>query len=403
VETVPDPHIINPRDAVIKITSTAICGSDLHFYDGLIPALKPGDIVGHEFMGEIVDLGPGARGSHLNLGDRVVVPFAIACGQCYFCEHELWSLCDNSNPNAAICEAMYGYSGSGLFGYTQIYGGYAGGQAEYARVPYADTNLFHAPAHLSDEQVLFLTDIFPTGYMAVENGNIQPGDTVAIWGCGPVGQFTIHSAWMFGAGRVIAIDRIPERLRLAETWGRAETLNYEAIHDVVEALKQMTGGRGPDVCIDAVGMEAHGTGISYAYDRVTQALKLQTDRPTALREVIQACRKGGTVSIPGVYGGFPNMLPFGAAFGKGLTLRMGQTHVHKYIPPLMERITQGEIQPSMLITHRLPLENAPHGYEIFKRKEDGCIKVVLKPDTPAHSAVQREPAATPAYAEMETA
>lgn len=308
----------------------------------------------------------------------MVVPFTISCGRCFFCSQQLWSLCDNSNPNAALAEAMYGYSPSGLFGYSHLFGGYAGGQAEYARVPFADVGPIKIPEGLRDEQVLFLSDIFSTGYMAAENCNIQPGDTVAVWGCGPVGQFAIKSAYLLGAARVIAIDRFPERLRMAEEQGHAEVINYEGI-DVVEALKQMTGGRGPDACIDAVGMEAHGYTPGAVVDMTKQKTHLSTDRPHALREVIQACRKGGTVSIPGVYGGFLDKVPFGAAFNKGLTFKMGQTHVHRYLQPLLERIQHGEIDPSFVITHHLSLDEAPHGYEIFKHKEDGCIKVVLKP------------------------
>jgi len=377
VENVPDPEILNPRDAIIKITSTAICGSDLHLYDGYIPAMKPGDILGHEFMGEVVDIGKGVE--NLKKGDRVVVPFTIACGRCYFCQKSLWSLCDNSNPDAWIAEGMYGFTGSGLFGYSHIYGGYAGGQAEYARVPFADVGPIKIPDGLADEKVLFISDIFSTGYMAAENCDIQPGDVIAVWGCGPVGQFAIKSAYMLGAERVIAIDFVPERLRMAQEQGRAEVINYEENRDVIEALKEMTGGRGPDACIDAVGMEAHGTSILSMYDEIKQKTRLSTDRPIALREAIQACRKGGTVSVPGVYGGFLDKFPFGAAFAKGLTFRMGQTHVHRYLRPLLERIERGEIDPSFVITHRLSLDDAPHGYDIFKHKEDGCIKVVLKP------------------------
>jgi len=376
VENVPDPKILNPRDAIIKISSTAICGSDLHLYDGYIPAMEKGDILGHEFMGEVVEVGRGVE--NLKKGDRVVVPFTIACGRCFFCQQNLWSLCDNSNPNAAIAEAMYGYSASGLFGYSHIYGGYAGGQAEYARVPFADVGPLKIPDTVTDDQALFLTDIFPTGYMAAENGNIQPGDTVAIWGCGPVGQFAIKSAYMLGAERVIAIDRFPERLQMAQEQGHAEVFNYEG-KDVVEVLKEMTGGRGPDVCIDAVGLESHGTSIGAINDTVKQKTRLGTDRPHVLRQAIQACRKGGTVSIPGVYGGFLDKVPFGAAFAKGLTFRMGQTHVHRYLRPLLERIERGDIDPSFVITHHMSLDEAPHGYDIFKHKEDGCIKVVLKP------------------------
>ncbi|MHC5614617.1 MAG: zinc-dependent alcohol dehydrogenase [Nostoc sp.] len=376
VETVPDPKIINPRDAIIKITSTAICGSDLHLYNGFIPSMEKGDILGHEFMGEVVELGSAVK--NVKVGDRVVVPFTISCGNCFFCNRDLSSLCDNSNPNAWLVEKQMGYSPSGLFGYSHLFGGYAGGQAEYARVPFADVGLFKIPDGLTDEQVLFLTDIFPTGYMAAENCNIQPGDIVAVWGCGPVGQFAIKSAFLLGAERVIAIDRVPERLQMAKEQGKAEVLNYEE-GDVGEALKEMTGGRGPDACIDAVGMEAHGTDFMALYDQVKQAVRLETDRPTALRQVIVSCRKGGHVSIPGVYGGFIDKMPMGAAMNKGLTLKMGQTHVHKYLKPLLEHVQKGEIDPTFIITHTLPLEQAPHGYEIFKDKKDNCIKVVLKP------------------------
>jgi len=376
VDTVPDPKIINPRDAIIKITSTAICGSDLHIYDGFIPSMESGDILGHEFMGEVVELGSAVK--NVQVGDRVVVPFTISCGNCFFCNRDLWSLCDNSNPNGWMAEKMYGHSPSALFGYSHMFGGYAGGQAEYARVPFADVGLFKIPDGLTDDQVLFLTDIFPTGYMAAENCNIKPGDIVAIWGCGPVGQFAIKSAYMLGAERVIAFDRVPERLQMAKEQGKAEVLNYEEV-DVGEALKEMTGGRGPDSCIDAVGMEAHGTDAMAFYDKAKQAVRLETDRPTALRQVIVACGKGGHVSLAGVYGGFLDKVPMGAAFNKGLTFKMGQTHVHRYLRPLLERIQNGEIDPSFVITHKMSLEEAPKGYEIFKHKKDNCIKVVLKP------------------------
>ncbi|MFB2917379.1 MULTISPECIES: zinc-dependent alcohol dehydrogenase [Aerosakkonema] len=375
VETVPDPKIINPRDAIVKITTTAICGSDLHLYDGYIPTMEQGDILGHEFMGEVVELGSEVK--NIKIGDRVVVPFPIACGGCFFCQRQLTSLCDNTNPNAWIAEKIMGYSPSGIFGYSHMLGGYAGGQAEYARVPFADVGLFKIPDGLTDEQVVFLTDIFPTGYMAAENCNIQPGDTVAIWGCGPVGQFAIRSAYVLGAERVIAIDRVPERLQMAKDSG-AEVLNFEEI-DVGEALKEMTGGRGPDAVMDAVGMEAHGMGLEGLYDKAKQAVRLETDRPHVLRQAIVACRKGGTVSIPGVYGGFIDKVPMGAAMNKGLTFKMGQTHVHRYLRPLLDLIQSGKIDPSFVITHRLPLDQAPHGYEIFKHKQDNCIKIVLKP------------------------
>jgi threonine dehydrogenase-like Zn-dependent dehydrogenase len=375
VTNVPDPKIQNPRDAIVRVTSTAICGSDLHLYGGFIPSMRKGDVLGHEFMGEVVDVG---HHNGLKVGDRVVVPFAIACGRCWFCQNQLVSLCDNSNPNAAVADAMYGFSGGGLFGYSHIYGGYAGGQAEYVRVPYSDFGPLKIPEGLADEQVLFLTDIFPTGYMAAENCNIHPGDVIAVWGCGPVGQFSIRSAYLMGAERVIAIDRFAERLELARTSG-AETLNYEEAGDVVEALKVLTGGRGPDGCIDAVGIEAHGLGLPGMYDRVKFRLKLETDRPNALREAIQACRKGGNVSIPGVYGAFVDKLNLGSAFAKGLTFRMGQTHVHRYLKPLLELIENGKIDPSFVITHRLRLDDAPSAYKTFREKQDGCIKVVMRP------------------------
>ncbi len=376
VETVPDPEILNPRDAIIKVSSTAICGSDLHLYDAYIPTLEKGDILGHEFMGEVVEVGREVK--KLKVGDRVIVPFTIACGNCWFCQHAMYSACDNSNPNSWMLEKLYGYSGSALFGYSHMMGGYAGGQAEYVRVPFADVGPFKVPDGLNDEQVLFLTDIFPTGYMAAENCNIKPGDVVAVWGCGPVGQLAIKSAYMLGAERVIAIDRFPERLRMAHDQGQAEVLNYEG-ENIVEQLRLMTGGRGPDACIDAVGMEAHGTSIDAIYDKVKQTIRLETDRSHALRDAIQSCRKGGTVSIPGVYGGLLDKFPLGAAFGKGLTLKMGQTHVHKYLQPLLDRIEKGDIDPSFVITHRLKLDEAPQGYKMFRDKQDECIKIVMKP------------------------
>jgi threonine dehydrogenase-like Zn-dependent dehydrogenase len=377
VSRVPDPAILNPRDAIIKVTLTAICGSDLHLLDGFIPTMQRGDILGHEFMGEVVDVGRGI--TKLKVGDRVVVPFTISCGHCFFCEQDLWSLCDNSNPNAWMAEKLYGYSPSGLFGYSHMLGGYAGGQAEYVRVPFADCGPIKVPDHLTDEQVLFLSDIFPTGYMAAENCNITPGDTVAVWGCGPVGQFAIKSAWMLGAGRVVAIDREPERLRMAADRGKAETLNMDYV-DVFDALKHMTGGQGPDACIDAVGLEAHSTGtLDAVYDKVKTATMMATDRAAALRQAIHACRKGGTVSIPGVYGGFIDKVPLGAAFNKGLTLRMGQTHVQRYMPLLMDRVERGEIDPSFVITHLVRLDDAARAYQVFRDKRDDCIKVVMKP------------------------
>ena len=375
VENVPDPHIINPRDVIVRVTLTAICGSDLHLYNGFIPSMERGDILGHEFMGEVVDIG---HKNGLNIGDRVVVPFPISCGRCFFCQNKLYASCDNSNPNAAALAALQGYSAAGLYGYSHLYGGYAGGQAEYVRVPYGDVGPLKVPDGVTDEQVLFLSDILPTGYMAAENCDIKAGDTVAVWGCGPVGQFAIRSAFLLGASRVIAIDRFPERLELARR-ANAETIDYEEEDDLVECLKEMTGGQGPDSCIDAVGLEAHGTGIGGFYDRSKQILRLQMDRPTALREIIQACRKNGTVSLAGVYIGMIDKMPLGTAFGKGLTLKMGQTHAHRYMGPLLEKITTGQIDPSQIITHRMRLDQAPEAYKIFSNKEDNCVKVVLRP------------------------
>jgi threonine dehydrogenase-like Zn-dependent dehydrogenase len=376
VERVPDPTILNARDAIVRITSTAICGSDLHLLNGFIPTMQAGDILGHEFMGEVVEV--GRENKKLKVGDRVVVPFTIACGRCFFCERDLWSLCDNSNPNAWMAEKLYGYTTSGLFGYSHMTGGYAGGQAQYARVPFADVGPIKIPDGIPDEKVLFLSDIFPTGYMAAENCDIKRGDTIAIWGCGPVGQMSIASAWLLGAERVIAIDQVPERLAMAREKGRAEIIDLTR-EDVFDRLKTMTGGRGPDACIDAVGLEAHGATLDAYVDKVKTAAFLATDRPNALRQAIHACRKGGIVSIPGVYGGFLDKVPFGAAFQKGLTFKMGQTHMMKYMQPLLQRIERGEIDPSFVITHRLPLDQAPNAYKVFRDKQDDCIKVVLKP------------------------
>jgi threonine dehydrogenase-like Zn-dependent dehydrogenase len=375
VQDVRDPSIINPRDAVVRITSTAICGSDLHLYGGFVPALEKGDILGHEFMGEVVEIGREVK--NLKIGDRVVVPFTISCGNCFFCERELYSLCENSNPNAWMAEKMWGHSPCGIYGYSHMLGGYAGGQAQYARVPFADVGPIKVPAGVPDEQMLFLSDVFPTGYMAAENCNIQLGDTVAVWGCGPVGQFAVKSAFLLGAERVIAIDRLPERLNMAREASGAEVLNYMEA-DIPDALREMTGGRGPDACIDAVGMEANGH-VSTTYDRVKQALMLETDRPAALREAIMTCRNGGTVSIPGVYGGLIDKVPFGSVMNRSLTIKTGQTHVQKYMRPLLERIERGEVDPSFIITHRLRLEDAPLGYAMFRAKQDGCVKIVMTP------------------------
>jgi threonine dehydrogenase-like Zn-dependent dehydrogenase len=378
VEEVSDPKILNRRDAIVKITSTAICGSDLHLYNGYIPTMEKGDILGHEFMGEVVEVGSEVK--NLSTGDRVVASFPISCGNCFFCQKQMFSLCDNSNPNASIAQKLFGHSPAGIYGYSHMLGGFAGGQAEYARVPFADVGTIKIPEGLPDEKVLFLSDIFPTGYMAAENCDIQHGDTVAVWGCGPVGQFAIASANLLGAERVIGIDRFPERLQMAsEKAGAAETINYEET-DVYERLMEITGGIGPDACIDAVGLEAHMPGIIGAYDRVKQAMMLEADRPHALRQAIMACRKGGTVSVPGVYGGFDDKIPLGSFVNKALTLKTGQTHVQRYMKPLLERIEKGEIDPSFVITHRMSLNDAPRGYDIFTNKQDECIKIVLKPD-----------------------
>jgi threonine dehydrogenase-like Zn-dependent dehydrogenase len=377
VENVPDPTILNDRDAIVRVTSTAICGSDLHLLDGYIPAMKRGDVLGHEFMGEVVEKGKAV--ANLAVGDRVVVPFPIACGNCNSCQNELYSLCENSNPNARLAEKMFGHPTAGIFGYSHLTGGFAGGQAEYVRVPFADVGPIKIENGISDESVLFLSDIFPTGYMGAEFCEIKQGDVIAIWGAGPVGQFAAASAKMLGAERVIVIDRFEYRLRIARENTGAETLNYEDVDKVPEALKELTGGRGPDACIDAVGMEAHYHGPLYAYDRVKQAARLESDRPFALREAIMSCRTGGIVSVVGVYGGLVDKFPMGALMNKGLSIKSGQCHVQRYMRPLLERIQNGDIDPSFVITHKLGLDDAPKGYNIFKHKEDDCLKVVLKP------------------------
>ena len=376
VVDVPDPKILSPRDAIVRITSTAICGSDLHLYNGFIPTMEKGDILGHEFMGEVVEVGRGV--SNLKVGDRVVVPFPIACGNCGACEAGATSLCENSNPNAWMAEKLWGHSPCGIFGYSHMLGGFAGGQAEYARVPFADVGPLKVPEHLSDEQVLFLSDIFPTGYMGAEMCDIQPGAAVAVWGAGPVGLFAAASARLLGAERIIVIDRYPIRLERAKIGaGATDIINY-AESDVYETLQELTGGRGPDACIDAVGLEAHSTGAMYALDRTKQALMLETDRPLALRQAIRCCRNGGTVSVVGVYGGFIDHFPMGAIVNRSLTLKSGQCHVHRYLKPLLQRIEQGEIDPSFVITHRLPLSEAAEGYDMFLNQRDQCEKVVLK-------------------------
>ena len=377
VQDVPDPRILNAGDAIVKVTSTAICGSDLHLYNGFIPSLQKGDILGHEFMGEVVEV--GGKVSKLHVGDRVVVPFPIACGVCAACDAQLYSVCENSNPNAWMAQKLMGYSPAGIFGYSHMLGGFAGGQAEYVRVPFADVGPLKVDPGLTDEQVLFLSDILPTGYMGAEMCNIKPGDVIAVWGCGPVGQFAIKSALLLGAERVVAIDRFPYRLQMArERAGATDTINY-AEEDVLEALRELTAGRGPDACIDAVGMEAHVPGPLYAYDRTKQMMRVETDRPFALREAIMACRNGGTVSVIGVYGGFVDKFPMGSVMNRSLTIRSGQAHVHRYMRPLLERIEKGELDPTFVITHRMPLSEAPAGYQMFRDKQDDCVKVVLSP------------------------
>ena len=377
VEDVPEPRILNRRDAIVRITSTAICGSDLHLYNGFVPSMKRGDILGHEFMGEVMEAGPDVR--NLKPGDRVVVPFPIACGACSMCQAQMYSLCENSNPNAWMAQKLMGHSPCGIFGYSHMLGGYAGGQAEYVRVPFADVGPLKIPDGLPDEQVLFLSDIFPTGYMGAEMCSIQRGDTVAVWGCGPVGLFAIASARMLGAERVIAIDRIPERLVMAAAGaGATDLVDYEE-RDVRETLLELTGGVGPDACIDAVGTEAHTPGPLYAYDRIKQAMMLETDRAFALRQAILSCRNGGTVSVIGVYGGFVDKFPMNAVMNRSLTIRAGQCHVHRYMRPLLEKIRDGAIDPSFVVTHTLSLDEAPQAYDMFARKQDDCIKVVLKP------------------------
>jgi len=378
VEEIPDPRLLNRQDCIVKVSSTAICGSDLHLFNGYVPTMKEYDVMGHEFMGEVVEVGPDVK--NLRVGDRVLMPFQIACGGCYYCKHDLWSACDNSNPNAGQQENVMGHPGAGMYGYSHLYGGYDGGQAQYVRVPYADVNPVKLENDLPDDKLLFLTDILPTGFQAAAQADVKPGDMVAVWGCGPVGQFAILSAFLLGADKVIAIDREPERLNMARDVHGATPLNFEhAEPNVVHELKMMTGGRGPDVCIDAVGLEALGHGVGAVVDWTKQLLRMQTDRPNVLRQCFQACRKGGTVSIPGVYAGIIDGLNFGAAFGKGLTLKMGQTHVKKYLPTLLKLVEDGKIDPTFLITHKVPLSDAGQMYPIFKEKEDDCIKVVMRP------------------------
>jgi threonine dehydrogenase-like Zn-dependent dehydrogenase len=376
VREVPDPKILSQGDCIVRVTSTAICGSDLHLYNGFLPMMEPGDIMGHEFMGEVVEVGRNVK--KVAVGDRVVVPFPIACGHCAKCEAGLYSVCENSNPNAYIAEKLMGHSPAGIFGYSHLTGGFAGGQAEYARVPFADVGPLKVPEGMTDEQALFLSDILPTGYMGAEMCGIEPGDTVAVWGCGPVGQFAIASAYLLGAEKVIAIDRFPYRLQMAREKAGAITVNYEEVDSVRDVLNDLTAGRGPDHCIDAVGVEGHAHGVSYLHDRAKQMMRIQADRPIALREAIMACATGGTVSVIGVYAGLIDKFPMNAVMNKSLTIRTGQCHVHRYMKPLLERIQKGEIDPTFVITHRMRLEEAPQGYRIFNDKLDNCEKIVLQ-------------------------
>jgi threonine dehydrogenase-like Zn-dependent dehydrogenase len=376
VKDVPDPQILGARDAIVKVRLSSVCGSDLHLVDGYVPTMKKGDIIGHEFMGEVVDTGPEVR--KLKRGDRVVVSSIIACGECSYCRNEHWSQCDNSNPNGSLTEKAYGHSTAGIFGYSHAFGGFPGSHAEYVRVPFADRGCFRIPEGVRDESAVFLSDAAPTGYMAADFCRIQPGDTIAVWGAGAVGHMAMWAAQKLGASRIIAIDRFPYRLESARKQMGVEILNYGEL-DIADALNEITAGRGPDACIDAVGMEAHGSGLDYAFDRAKQAARLQTDRPTALREAIYACRKGGVVSVVGVYGGFVDKFPMGAVVNKGLTIRSAQQHAQKYIPRLLEYAQRGELDPSYLLTHTMPLDDGPKGYALFKKKSEGCLRVAFRP------------------------
>ena len=376
VETVKDPELVNPRDVILKVLLTTTCGSDLHLLGGYVPTMRAGDVIGHEFIGEVVEVGSEVK--NVSKGDRVVVPSPVCCGNCWFCEHDLWSLCDNSNPNPELQEPLLGYPTAGIFGYSHAFGGYAGSHAEYVRIPYADVGCFKVPDAVSNEQALFLSDAAPTGFMGADFCDIKPGHVVAVWGAGGVGLMAMRSAYLLGAERVIAIDRFPERLAMARERVGAETINYAQVDSVIGELKEMTGGRGPDACIDAVGMEAHGTGVEYAYDRVKQAVRLHTDRGEALREAILACRKGGTLSILGVYG-VMDKFPIGVIMNKGMTVRTAQQHGHKYLPRLLQHASRGELDPSFLITHRFSLEDSPKGYQLFKNKQEGCVRAVFAP------------------------
>lgn len=376
VETVKDPELVNPRDVILKVLLTTTCGSDLHLLDGYIPTMRAGDVIGHEFIGEVVEVGSDVQS--VSKGERVVVPSPVCCGRCWFCEHDQWSLCDNSNPNPELQEPLLGYPTAAIFGYSHAFGGYAGSHAEYMRIPYADVGCFKVPDGVSNEQALFLSDAAPTGFMGADFCDIEPGQVVAVWGAGGVGLMAMRSAYLLGAERVIAIDRFPERLAMARERVGAETINYAQVDSVLDELKEMTGGRGPDACIDAVGMEAHGTGVEYAYDRMKQAVRLHTDRGEALREAILACRKGGSLSILGVYG-VMDKFPLGVIMNKGMTVRTAQQHGHKYLPRLLEHASRGELDPSFLITHRFSLEESPRGYQMFKNKQDGCVRAVFAP------------------------
>lgn len=376
VERVPDPEIVNPQDMILRVIMSSVCGSDLHLINGYVPTMQEGDIIGHEFMGEVVEVGPGVK--KLKRGDRVVVGSVLGCGECEYCQGQSWSLCDNSNPNAALVEPLYGYSPAGIFGYSHAFGGYAGSHAEYIRVPFADKGAFVIPEGVTDESAVFCSDAFPTGFMGADMAGIQPGDTVAVWGCGAVGQMAMRSAYLLGAERVIAIDREPERLEAARSRSKAETLDFSKV-DIQDALKEMTGGRGPDRCIDAVGMEAVSNDLQYYYDKAKQWVRLENDRPIVLREAIKACRKGGTISIVGVYGGLVDSIPMGAAMNKGLTFRMGQMHAQKYIPRLLDYVASGQADTSDLLTYKMPLEQGQRGYDMFNAKSENTMRVVFTP------------------------
>lgn len=375
VETVPDPRIVNPHDVVLRVRRSAVCGSDLHFLGGYIPTMRAGDVIGHEFVGDVVEVGPEVTG--VGVGDRVVVPSFIGCGACWHCSHDQWSLCDNSHPKPELSEVALGYPTGGIYGYTHAFGGYAGSSAEYVRVPYAATNCFVVPEGITDDQAVFVSDAAPTGWMGADFANIQPGDTVAVWGCGGVGLMAQNAARLMGAGRVIGIDLLPERLALAREIG-SETVDLREVDSLQETLRDLTGGRGPDSCIEAVGMEAQGRGLQGAYDKVKQAVRLETDRATPLREAMLACRKGGTVSVIGVWG-LLDKFPMGAVMNKGLTVRSAQQHGQAYVPTLLEHVASGDLRTDLLATHVMPLEKGPEGYAMFKEKADGCVRAVFAP------------------------